>query len=297
MPADRGNVSADTAGLSETRARGWIVVTGRLPDEGPVQIGSVSLPAGVHIVSGYGTAELPVAWATTEPVRDAGWVWAALSQAHAQSGLVPFVLSGIGGGTQRPWDSREFRDPDDVTELDQLDAAAVLQEEWDGRTVEAGGEDEEYVDEDSAQYLAEELAPFSPRPFPGLAPAEDHQLSAGELEQVLAALSPARVGLVPSSRPADALPTLGWNTAMTTALDLAAVLRSWEDRFGARLLRVGFAEISVLAQRPPQTVESAQRLAAEQWAFCDECAGQGLRDIPRISASLMSSPIWTFWWA
>ncbi len=89
---------------------------------------------------------------------------------------------------------------------------------------------------------------------------------------------------------------LGWNEALDTALPIAAVLRSWEDRFGARLLRVGFAEISLLAQRPPRTLATAQRLAAEQWAFCNECAGEGLHDVPRITASLMNSPIWTFWW-
>lgn len=65
---------------------------------------------------------------------------------------------------------------------------------------------------------------------------------------------------------------MGWNDAFPTAVDIAAVLRSWEDRFGARLLRVGFAEISVLAERPPRALESAQFLAAEQWVFCNECA-------------------------
>jgi hypothetical protein len=35
------------------------------------------------------------------------------------------------------------------------------------------------------------------------------------------------------------------------------------------------------------------------WWSCsrqDECAGEGLHDVARIMASLMSSPIWTFWW-
>jgi uncharacterized protein DUF4253 len=115
---------------------------------------------------------------------------------------------------------------------------------------------------------------------------------------VLDGLGPARVGLVPAGRPADAPPMLGWTGVNhpATVLSIAAVLRSWEDRFGARLLRVGFAEISVLAQRPPLTLESAQRLAAEQWAFCSECAGEGIDDVPRITTSLMNSPIWTFWW-
>jgi Domain of unknown function (DUF4253) len=57
---------------------------------------------------------------------------------------------------------------------------------------------------------------------------------------------------------------------------------------------VGFAEISLLARRPPRTLESAQLLAAERRAFCDEYAGQGLHDIPRITASLMNSPTWAF---
>jgi hypothetical protein len=58
----------------------------------------------------------------------------------------------------------------------------------------------------------------------------------------------------------------------------------------------GLAEFSVLARRPPRTLESAQHLAAEQWAFCNEFGGTGLHDVPSITASLMNSPIWTFWW-
>ena len=270
-----------------------------VPGDGELQIGSVRLPAGRRISAGHGSGG-PVAWATTGPLPDAGRVWAALSQAHAQSGLVPFLLSGIvPGSTERPWDNQEFRDPDDVTDLDHLDAAALLREWWNSETSEAEEDDEEpegYEDEDFARYIAEAIAPFSRRRFPGLAPAEDHQLSADRLDQMLGALPPARIGLAPASRPADALPMLGWNEALDTALPIAAVLRSWEDRFGARLLRVGFAEISLLAQRPPRTLATAQRLAAEQWAFCNECAGEGLHDVPRITASLMNSPIWTFWW-
>src|SRR5215469_17486737 len=54
-----------------------------------------------------------------------------------------------------------------------------------------------------------------------------------------------------------------------TASELAAVLRSWEDRFGVRLLEVGFADIRLLVSRPPQTLEAAQPIAAEHFAFAD----------------------------
>jgi hypothetical protein len=270
----------------------------RLPEDGELQLAGVSLPAGRRIHTGHGSGA-PVAWATIEPVPDAGRVWMALSEVHAQSGLVPVLLSGVGGDPERPWDTQEFRDPDDLTELDHLDAADLLREDWRQQTTEYDNydeEDEEYQDDDFARSIAEDVAPFSRRQFPGLAQAEDHQLGADQFDRVLSGLGPARVGLVPAGRPADALPLLGWNDALATAVPYAAVLRSWEDRFGARLLRVGLAEFSVLAQRPPRTLESAQHLAAEHWAFCNEFGGTGLHDVRGITASLMSSPIWTFWW-
>jgi len=274
------------------------MTTADVPADGEVQIGAIRLPAGRRISAGHGSGGL-VAWATAEPVPGAGRVWAALSEAHAQSGLVPVLLSGIGGDPQRPWDTQEFRDPDDLTELDHLDAAGLLREDWLRQRTEYDDydeEDEEYQDDDFARSIAEEVAPFSRRQFPGLAQAEDHQLSAGQFDRVLSGLGPARVGLVPAGRPGDALPALGWNDALVTAVPKAAVLRSWEDRFGARLLRVGLAEFSVLARRPPRTLESAQHLAAEQWAFCNEFGGTGLHDVSGITASLMNSPVWTFWW-
>jgi RNA:NAD 2'-phosphotransferase (TPT1/KptA family) len=61
-----------------------------------------------------------------------------------------------------------------------------------------------------------------------------------------------------------------------TASELAVVFRSREDRFGARLLEVGFSDIRLLVSRPPKTLEAAQRMAAEHVAFSDE-AHRGLR--------------------
>ena len=47
---------------------------------------------------------------------------------------------------------------------------------------------------------------------------------------------------------------------------------------------------------PPRSIGHAQRIVAGHFVFCDECAGRGLHDVPRITASLMESPAWTFWW-
>ena len=179
------------------------MTTADVPADGDVRIGAIRLPVGRRIHSKGGRGE-PVAWATTAPVPGAGRVWAALSEAHARSGLVPVLLAGIGGDPKRPWDTQEFRDPDDLTGLDDLDAAELLREDWLRQTTEYDDydeEDEEYQDEDFARSIAEDVAPFSRRQFPGLAQAEDHRLSAGQLDRVLSGLGQARLGLVPAGRP------------------------------------------------------------------------------------------------
>jgi hypothetical protein len=107
----------------------------------------------------------------------------------------------------------------------------------------------------------------------------------------------ARIELVPAARPADILPRMGWAGACNhrTASELVVVLRSWEDRFGAPLPEVGYADIRLLVSRPPQTLQAAQRIAAEHFAFSDE-AHRGAGGIPGIARALVNNPFWYFWW-
>jgi len=256
-------------------------------------------------LAGYGSGG-PVAWATIDAVPGPGRVWQALSDMAPDNGLVPFLLDSL-DVTSRPWDDGEFNDPADLSPLSGIDAGDLLASMWRG---EMGYEDEpglggddfdnDYGDDEDEfdEEFAEMIAPFS-RQFPGLAPAVDQQLSAQEIQRALDSLRSARIGLAVASRPADVLPSIGWDGACnwtSDALPIAAVLRSWEERFGATLLTIGFAEIQLLAHRPPRTRQAAQLLAAEQFAFCDECAGKGLHDVSSITDHLLRSPIWTFWW-
>jgi Domain of unknown function (DUF4253) len=260
------------------------MATDSLPEEGELRVGAVMLPAGRRVVPMDGPGD-PVAWVTTQPVPDAGRVWSALWDVHEQTGLVPVLLTD----SEKDEDFF-FYDPADLSALDHLDAAAVLAEGWERRMPSD--------DEEDSDYLAAIRGPFSSQ-FPGLAPREDTVLSMAQLHEALRSLPAAPIGLVPAARPADVLPTVGWTTTdqFQTPLPIAAVLRSWEARFGARLLTVGpGAQIRLLVERPPRTAEAAQAIAAEHFAFCDECAGQGLRDIRKITASLVDAPTWTFWW-
>jgi hypothetical protein len=163
---------------------------------------------------------------------------------------------------------------------------------------EAGPENEEW-----GARSAEREARRAAIPFPGLAPATDG--SGAARTAALRSIRAARIGLIAARRPADVLPKVGWTCfddpayedGIRNAVWIGAILRSWESRFGARLLTVGpGAEIRLLVQRPPRTLEAAGTIAAEHSAFCTECGGDGLRTVREIAPALVDAPIWTFWW-
>jgi hypothetical protein len=260
-----------------------------VPDDDEFCIDGIWMP-GRQVLAHHSTGGPPMAsaWVTDRAAHSAGPVWARLAEEAATTGLQPFLLSGLDGDTARPWDSAEFSAPQDASGIDRVGVARLVEEWWDCPTEAEYEADEE---------LRAMFAPFGPR-FPGLAPAVEEDLDPQLMRRALFQYTrSARIGLVPASRPADVLPRLGWDGACNsrTSLEIAAVLRSWEDRYGARLLEVGFAAIRLLVSRPPQTLEAAQRIAAEHFAFCDE-ACMGPHDVGRIAAALVSNPFWDFWW-
>jgi hypothetical protein len=60
---------------------------------------------------------------------------------------------------------------------------------------------------------------------------------------------------------------------------LSAVLRSWEERFGATLVWIGGFTLVLAVADPPRTREESERVAAEHFAFChDQVDPQDGRD-------------------
>jgi len=284
------------------------MVTGILPEDGPAQVGPVALPPGRRQYSE--DDDLLVAWATVDPMPDAGRAWLALSAAHAETGLVPVLLEPAPPAEERggrPYFG--FYLPADVALIDQMSAENVLAKGWSGEFDDPGA--------------AVGRAPFGDR-FPGLAPAESEPLPAAELQRAVSALPSAYLGLVSARRAADVPAIVGWSVfgvdfcdwdeppdspaqlegslAGARSLEIGVVLRSWETRFGARLLRIGGdATLQVLAERPPRTLELARQVAAEQYAFADEVhQGAGFEYVPGavadIAAGLVGAPVWEFWW-
>ncbi|HSZ47916.1 MAG TPA: DUF4253 domain-containing protein [Streptosporangiaceae bacterium] len=262
-----------------------------IPPDGPVRIGDVQLPAGRQL---EGQEPRPLLWATSMPVPDAGRVWLRLHEMHGDTGLAPILLGFLAGRASegRPWDAQELEVDASVRDIDRLDPAMVLAGSW------AGSLD---PDDDSPEQQSQ-FAPYTMH-FPGLALGGGAELTAGELGRALSLLpATARIGLVPAERPADVLVRVGFTGAVNsygTAAPLSAVLRSWEDRFGATLVEVGFAEYRLLVRRPPRTQAAAEAAAAEIWAMCDEFwptpHGVARTTVSEIAEYILDAPLWTLW--
>lgn len=201
------------------------MLKGQLPDEGPARLGPVILPTG-KLVDGY-TGTGHVAWVTADPVPDSGRVWAALSELHSHTGLIPILLGRHYNTAGLPLDL--FK-PEHPREADRVDVGALLENLWRGSV---------WADVDDPEAM-ERWSPFTLE-WPGLAPPERALLTPGEQQQALGVMLPqirqehaetpeARIGLVAAGRPADVLAVIGWAGLVNrgeSLLPLTAVLRSW----------------------------------------------------------------------
>jgi hypothetical protein len=258
-----------------------------LPPDGPATVAGMRLPAG-RLLAAKGARRSPALWATGE-LEGAAITLLELQERLAGARLVPVLLSGLEGQPGRPWDAGELT-PCDPGAVDELDATALLEGMWD-EVVPAPEEDEDET--------AELLAPFS-RSFPGLSAPAGQLISADDRDAAVASLPGAlRLGLVAASRPADVPAIVGWQGSQNhgaTPAALSCVLRSWEDRFGATLVHLGFDTMCLLVERPAPSIEAAQAIAAEHFAFCPDNITQLTGSISRYAASLPGAAIWSFWW-
>jgi hypothetical protein len=251
----------------------------------------------------------PVLWVSDDPVPDAGRWWARLVSQHRVSGLWPLLLIAVpdlgaalmGGDTHtsagwpsrpaRPWQTGELAPvPPDL--VDGIDPDMVLARGWDEAT--GGG------------FGFDDAMPGLPyRRWPGMAgPAAmsgDPDQHAAEVAAALngtAGLTGSAeepyLGLVPAVDGAAAIAACGWLSPAGETAGTAAVIRSWQDRFGARLLSLGTGTLAVSVAWPPSTLEHARRVAAEHLAFCNDLAN--LIDFGDYAQSLVDAGAWTLWW-
>jgi Domain of unknown function (DUF4253) len=218
-----------------------------------------------------------------DPLADVGLYRQLLLQAPS-AGRCPILLSDHALGSL----PKDRKAEPASAELEQRDVAAVFTDRY----------------PDGCLYHSDCLAPFG-KTFPGLAPATPTRalLRTEEIVETAVeeadALSGALLGLVPAGRPADVPAATGW-FGMCNSWDdvvaMSAVLRSWEDRFGAVLVLMGRATLQLAVAAPPWEPSECLAVAAEHYAFCDDTFHGNPGTMRDYANLLRGSTRWSFWW-
>ncbi|MFA1550536.1 DUF4253 domain-containing protein [Actinomadura chokoriensis] len=224
----------------------------------------------------------PAFWLSDDPVR--ADLWAALRAEHHRSGLWPLLMDE----SDQPWAAGQIA-PEPVAEVANYHPHAFMYEVWADFAEQAADDD------------LDDLAPYGrhcPGPAPAGVPLDDPDTMADRYARVLAGRGPS-LGLVPVERGADALTAAGWQGALNHnewTAPLSAVLRGWEDRFGARVVGLGFNTLELSIAAPPVTTRHAVHVAAEHWAFCPDILFQGPGTLAGYAEEIRGKTHWSFWW-
>jgi hypothetical protein len=138
---------------------------------------------------------------------------------------------------------------------------------------------------------------FDPNQFLGLA-EPSNQRSTTDAFSILDGAEPwserpgRRLLLVPCTRPADALAVLGFLGERLEPAPQCAVLRSWEERFGAFLVDLSPSSVTFAVHAPPATPEQARRLAAEIAAVATTDELTEVDGIESLAATLQRAQHW-----
>jgi hypothetical protein len=239
----------------------------------------------------------PVCWVSDEPVGDVSGMWSRLQAAHQLTGLRPIVLEYVDDDLL----------PQRLRDIDAADAESILIEGWNAYCRFREKVATMHVSYDEVPEGV--VIPDDPGPpysvWPGLAPAGllhgDPDLVASEVVGTDIVSDPElaspHIGLVPADRSADIPALMGWFYEGLRPAKLSAVLRSWEDRFGARVVAAfhGGWKLSVAA--PPTSKEHAEHVALEHLLVCPDAVYQ-VRAVtfPEYVETLIGSQTWHLWW-
>ncbi|MER7133298.1 DUF4253 domain-containing protein [Streptosporangium saharense] len=232
--------------------------------------------------SRFALDHLPAFWLSDEAVP--ADLWTRLRVEHEHSGLWPVLLED----SVQPWSAGQIA-PDTAAEIDNYRADAFMAEVW-----------SDWVERTHADQL-DLLAPYGPQ-CPGPAPAGDLIADPGVVADWYAGLVAERrtpLGLVAAERGADVLAVMGWQGALNHnewMVPLAAVLRSWEDRFGVRVVGLGFNTLDLSVAAPPVTPEHALHVAAEHWTFCPDSVTYSSGTLVDYAERITGRNAWSFWW-
>ncbi|MDX6428386.1 MAG: hypothetical protein QOE54_752 [Streptosporangiaceae bacterium] len=258
-------------------------------------MGGWELPAGLP-AGQFTESDRPSLWVSAEPLSDVHGRWASLV---GDAELCPLILRGFQPSAAmrqnippsflrrnlgRPWHSGEL-EPADPRLIDDVDVPALLR-----RWVQEKGW--------SGPFRTALAEPSGPDPDQFALRVDPSALLAGE---------EAYLGLVPASDGAAALALGGWVSRRGSVIEDAALMRSWQQRFGVRLCALRINRLTVSVAWPPRSLENARLLAAEHFAYAESifmeeaehfayAESSFMEEIDTYAASLLNAAVWEFWW-
>ncbi|GHJ52998.1 hypothetical protein Nm8I071_23050 [Nonomuraea sp. TT08I-71] len=247
------------------------------------------LPPG-RLVAPFEQPNRPVYWLSDAPATAATWL--ALYTRRVETGLYPLLLAGTGRGASRPWVDGEVW-PLRNSAPEAHDPATLLAGWWARHVPDDAGD----MTMDTPYSRVWPGPAGTPTADPGGEVDDPDTRAAGLVDQLVD--DAKRLGLVATSRGADTLAATGWSGPANHTGDsgeIAAVVRSWEDRFGVRVVEVGFDTLYVSVATPPTTQQHALHLAAEHFAFCPDIVLQGGDSLETYATHLVGAYSWAFWW-
>ncbi|WP_329300157.1 DUF4253 domain-containing protein [Streptomyces sp. NBC_00659] len=258
-----------------------------------------SLPVGLPSGRGVPVGS-PVMWYADKmpyaPLLDA---WTRAQRQQDTTGLRPILC---------------YADDDhprslDLAEIDAVDLGPAMEQAWhDDRRRRLAWRAEPSAPPAIPEDLAEFIEPWEDDPgppfdrWPGLAPAtlssgvDPDEAARAVFTRLLNEAGGMSLGLVRAARSADIPAVIGWRAEAPLPL-LCALLRSWEDRFGARVLAAIGSTLYVSVANPPRDRRQADHIALEHLlTTADNIVDDPPTPFPEYAASLVDAPLWSFWW-
>jgi len=87
----------------------------------------------------------------------------------------------------------------------------------------------------------------------------------------------------------------GWNECPSPEVHVA-LMRLWQERFGAEVVGITRDVVEMRVERPPTNKVDALRLAKQQYLYCQDIVDQGTQTLESLAAVLLGGTSWFFWW-
>lgn len=265
---------------------------------------------GVLPLGQFLPGDSPTMWQSDEPVADVVDLWDRCERGAATTGIWP-VVSGLICPQRLP-------EPADIAAVDLVSELEARWRALRARQAMGFGQTGFPADLDDVEELIalqrdrwehgwppyEQWPGLAPAaPDSGQAPAQVHRhvleeilgLRVGNVRLVGLAHIGAYLALVRAERPADVPAVMAWEAEAPHEF-LSALLRSWEDRFGARVVALMGSTIHVSVARPPAAAADASLVAMEHMLLGDDNHPCGDLNFADYAKSLAGERHWSFWW-